>query len=273
MNSLRARIWTKFALIAVIGASASALYADNFQATYEPAGTQTPNTTALCAGTSTCWIGMEDFNTGSAPTTATAFPTLVDTGAPAGEISGSYSGGYIMDPADQYGGAGGTGYYPELFASGGSYTLTLTASGGLPGVNYFGLWFSALDAGNDLKFYNNGTLLYDFTPALFQSLVGACPNSSNAFCGNPNNTTEDSGEQFAYLNFFDLTGYFNQIVFTETGGGGFESDNHTVGYQDPPTLEGTDIGTVPEPGSFILLSIGSLALLGLMRRPALKAVK
>jgi hypothetical protein len=275
VKSLRAGLWTRFALIALIGASASALYADNIQATYEPAGTQTANTAALCAAGTDCWIGTEDFNSwdGSQPFT-TNFPTQYSTGGlSGGAITGTYSGGLIRYPADTYGGAGATGYYPELFASGGSYTLTLTASGGLPGVNYFGLWFSALDAGNDLKFYNNGTLLYDFTPALFQSLVGACPNSSNAFCGNPNNTTEDSGEQFAYLNFFDLTGYFNQIVFTETGGGGFESDNHTVGYQDPPTPEGTDIGTVPEPGSFVLLSIGSLALLGLMRRPALKAVK
>ena len=171
-----------------------------------------------------CWIGQQTFATNSVPTPG-VFPTLISTGDAAGLISGTYSGGLVISSADQYGGAGGTGYYPELFASGNGYTLTLTTSGGLPGVNYFGLWFSALDAGNDLKFYENGTLLLDFTPVLFQSLVGACPNSSNAFCGNPNAIflNQDSGEQFAFLNFYDETGYFNEVVFTESGDGGFNS--------------------------------------------------
>ncbi|HME58631.1 MAG TPA: PEP-CTERM sorting domain-containing protein, partial [Terracidiphilus sp.] len=187
-------------------------------------------------------------------------------------ISGSYSGGFLSFNADQYGGAGGTGIYPEIFASGGNYTLTLTASGDVPGVNYFGLWFSALDAGNDLKFYENGTLLLDFTPTLYQQLVGACPNASNAFCGNPNSQFlgQDSGEQFAFLNFFDTNGYFNEIVFTETGGGGFESDNHTVGYQDPSNPSGTIIGAVPEPSTFLLMLPGAMAFIGLGRRFAFK---
>jgi hypothetical protein len=156
----------------------------------------------------------------------------------------------------------------------GTYTLTLGLTSGstIPGVNYFGLWFSALDAGNELQFYENNTLLLTFTPVMFQSLVGACPNSSNAFCGNPNSSflDKDSGEQFAFLNFFDENGYFNKIVFTETGGGGFESDNQTVAYMNPVTPTGTIISGAPEPGSFVLLFSGLLVLLAFMRRSPVK---
>lgn len=152
--------------------------------------------------------------------------------------------------------------------SNGSYTLTLTTSGGLPGVNYFGLWFSALDNANELQFYENGTLLYSFTPTLFASLVGACPNTNNAFCGNPNNG-ENSAQQYAFLNFYDMNGYFNEIVFTETTTAGFESDNHTVGYMDPVDPTGTVVGATPEPGSIVLLLTGLLALIGVARRAAL----
>jgi hypothetical protein len=100
-------------------------------------------------------------------------------------------------------------------------------------------------------------------------LVGACPNASNAFCGNPNNG-QDTGEQFAFLNFYDTVGYFNKIVFTETGTAGFESDNHTVGYMNPVDPTGTVIGATPEPGSMVLLLTGLLALIGFKSRFAFK---
>jgi len=45
----------------------------------------------------------------------------------------------------------------------------------IPGVNYFGLWFSALDAGNELQFYENNTLLLTFTPVMFQMPGGRMP--------------------------------------------------------------------------------------------------
>lgn len=253
------------AMAAMVPASLS--YADDIVISYAPAGTQAPNATILCGVDPGCWIGEQSFSTQTVPA-AGAFPTLESVGGLTGAISGSYSGGLVMYAANQYGGAEGTGYYPELFSTGGSYSLTLTTSGNLPGVNYFGLWFSALDAGNQLQFYENGTLLLTFTPAMFQALVGACPNSSNAFCGNPNAdfSDQDSGEQFAFLNFFDQNGYFNDIVFTETGGGGLESDNQTVAYMDPPTPSGTIISDAPEPGSLTLLWMGTLAMAGVRRR-------
>ncbi|MGB9407593.1 MAG: PEP-CTERM sorting domain-containing protein [Terracidiphilus sp.] len=264
MKAQGLKTWGKYGLAVLLGlGAASALYGDSVVATYQPAGVQTPNTANLCAGTSACWVGEQTFATSSVPAPG-SFPTLVSSGSVTGSISGTYSGGLQIYGADAFGGAGGSGYYPELFAAGGSYTLSLSVSGNIPGVNYFGLWFSALDAGNQLQFYDGSTLVYTFGPAQFMSLVGTC-TGSNAFCGNPNNG-QDSGEQFAFLNFFDTTGYFDKIVFTQTGGGGFESDNHTVAYLDPPNPSGTVINPIPEPSSFILLATGLLALIGFGRR-------
>ena len=256
-------------MVLIATGSASAIYGDTVVATYQPAGIQTSNTANLCAGTSLCWVGMQAFDSSSVPASG-VFPTLVSSGTVTGSISGTYSGTPLIYAANAYGGAGGTGYYPEIFASTnggtGSYSLTLSVSGNIPGVNYFGLWFSALDAGNQLQFYDGSTLVYTFGPTQFMSLVGSCAGG-NQYCGNPNNGV-DSGEQFAFLNFFDTTGYFNEVVFTELDGygGGFESDNHTVAYLNPPTPSGTVIGATPEPGSFALLSTGLLALMNLKRR-------
>jgi len=254
----------------VFAAVATTLQGSGIVATYDPAGTQSPDLTTLCGSDSVCWIGTETFDSwnGSAPFTTT-YPTTQSTvGVTTGGISGTYTGALTRSNNYEYGGAGGSGYYPTVSNS--SYTLTLTASGGVPGVNYFGLWFSALDAGNELQFYEDGTLVYTFTPAIFQSLVGACPAASNPFCGNPNNG-DDKGEQFAFLNFFDVGGYFDEVVFTETTSAGFESDNHTVGYMSPITPSGTvipDAGSAPEPRPLLLLSLGSLMLIGLRRRSA-----
>ena len=286
MKSLRGMSWAKYVMIALFVAGTSyPVFGDTMVATYSPATSQTPDTSALCKGTTGCWVGMQTFDTwslGNAPTSTWTFPNLVSSGTitldggnpTSGTITGTFSGnGPVITAANQYGGAGGTGNFADV-SNGKSYTLTLGVTGNLPGVNYFGLWFSALDNGNDLKFYDsNNNLLLDFTPALYQKLVGACPNS---FCGNPNpnmvtkGVPDDSGEQFAFLNFFDETGYISKIVFTETISAGFESDNFTTGFQDPSTLDGTVIGNTPEPSSYILMLTGMLALLGIGRRAAFK---
>ncbi len=231
----------------------------NIEATYYAARTQAPDLTTLCAGSSTCVVGTENFNTWTGGSFTTNFGT---TGSKS--ISGSYSGGFVPSSANQYGGAGGSGQYPELFGS--TYTLSLSTAN-LPGVNYFGLWFSALDNGNQLKFYQGSNLVYSFTPQDFRTLVGAC-TGSNPFCGNPNSGL-DSHEQFAFLNFFDIGGTFDSVVFTQVGGGGFESDNHTVAYIDPITASGTLI-TTPEPNAWGLFAVGAFLLARTIRNKRLQ---
>jgi hypothetical protein len=139
------------------------------------------------------------------------------------------------------------------FVDDGSYSVSLATSG-LPGVNYFGFWFSALDAGNLVEFYSGNSLVYSFTPLDFAGLVGDC-TGSNPYCGNPNAAFagDNPGEQFAFVNFLDTDGFFDRVVFSETAGvGGVETDNHTAGYVDP----------VPEPGS-AALAVAGIALLSL----------
>ncbi len=240
--------------------------ADAFNITYEPAGQESANTTALCSalGSGNCTVGTENFNeqsTGSGK----SFTTDYGTG---GTITGTYVNAQI-NTADQYGGAGGTGNYAVTFASNGGYQVNLSTTLST-GVNYFGFWLSALDAGNEVSFYKNGVDVYDFTPQQVIAALGSCYGSTpNPYCGNPNSafSGQDSGEQFVFVNFYDLAGSFDSIHFSEGAagyGGGYESDNHTVGYVTAET--GIQ---VPEPASIVLFAGGVAGLLALRRRFAI----
>src|SRR5262249_54146836 len=141
-----------------------------------------------------------------------------------------------------------------------SYLVNFTTSGSVPGVNYFGLWFSALDSGNSLRIFNGDNLLYSFSATDYIRLVGKCPSSSG-FCGNPNPPFlgKDPSEQFAYLSFFDTTGFFTKVSILESSVGSFEADNISVGYLNPVVISGTVIPGVPEPTSLSLVTL-SVAL-------------
>lgn len=215
--------------------------ADTFSASYLAAGVQTPN-------------ASNNYNTFEPGVYNTAAKTTTFNGS---SITGIYSGSFDLLSANLYGGAGGTG---NFISTTGTYSLNLSSS-----ANYFGLWFSALDSGNQLSFYKDSTLLYSFTPTAYQQLVGACPSSSNAFCGNPTQTFlgQDSGEQFAFLNFYDSNGTFNKVTFIQTvAGAAFESDNHTVAIVSQAPL-GSNIVT-PEPSSWVLALTGMLCIGGVV---------
>jgi hypothetical protein len=235
--------------------------------TFEGPGVQTPDITDICNVNSPCVIGTENFGTLPLGLLSGTFPTNFGFGI-GGAISGTYSGSIVGLAADQYGGAGGTAPYPEVYA-GNSYTLTLNNTSAVPGVNYFGLWISALDSGNLLTFYEKGAPIYSFTLADFLALIGSCPN---AFCGNPTPAFlgADSGQQYAFLNFFDTSGYFDQVVVSEDpgfSGNGFETANQTVAYLDPGNPHGDPIYGTPEPGSLGLFVAGGILIaLGVRRR-------
>lgn len=202
------------------------------------------------------------------PTGITNYYESFDTVAPSGgtlttnfngsPVTGTYTGSYAILSADAYGGANGTKFISTSGTSS-SYTLTLDKP-----VNYFGLWFSALDAGNSINFYNGKDLVDTFSASNFIGMVGPC--SGNAYCGNPNNGL-DAAEQFAYLNFYDPTGTFNKIVFDQdTSSGQFESDNQAVASLTSAP-GGTPVsGVTPEPATLFLFGTGLLGFAGLFRR-------
>lgn len=175
--------------------------------------------------------------------------------------------GFNIDPADVFGGAGGTGNYVTVQGKTGQKTMTLNLIGP---QSYFGFWWSAADAGNLAQFYSGATLLGSFNSA---AALGAL---SNAYLGNPNGGGNTS-EKYAYLNFIGTNGTtFDKIVFSQTTTiGGFESDNHSIRAAPlTPPFTGTVINNgftpVPEPGSITMLVGIGLSGVGLRLRRRLK---
>ncbi len=233
------------AVVFPVAASHSAV-ADAFTVSYLGAGIQaSSNSTAV-----------ESFDS------VTATNSTLTTNFNGSGVTGTYTGSFSLSSPNVYGGANGTG---KFITTASSYTLTLSQN-----VNYFGLWFSALDAGNELAFFNGADMVFSFSPTDYATLVGACPTSTPApnFCGNPNAAyAGNTGQQYAFLNFYDGAGSFNKVMFTEDPqvGGGFETDNHTLG-QLSSTPGGTVISPVPEPSGLALLGSGAMGFAGLVRR-------
>lgn len=150
--------------------------------------------------------------------------------------------------ADQYGGApkadgtGSTPYAVQSTASrlGGVATTTLTLNSP---SSYFGLYWSAGDSANVLNFYNGNNLLATFTT---DNLI---KRLSSAYSGNPSPDTlwkgQDSGEKFGFINFIGgANTSWDKIVFSNSAGSGFESDNWTSRVNGwNPTVDGALPGT------------------------------
>jgi hypothetical protein len=152
---------------------------------------------------------------------------------------------------------------PAITTTNLTFTDTTTSTANV-GIKYFGLFFSSLDAGNKLTFYNGSTVIAQLSISNFATLV----SNASSFKGGPYN------QYGAFFNFYADPGeQFTKIAFTQTTtGGGFEHDNHTFRVPDALAIAGTGVNlgglsftgnvtttAVPEPFTIIGTLIGGTA--------------
>lgn len=183
-----------------------------------------------------------------------------------------------VQPADQYGGAGGTGNY-LLSGNVAGFNVPLTQTLNLSSqASYFGVWIPSMDAFNQIRFLNNGTLIGIFNAS---SLLGVGsplspglynPETGNGHYGNPNPNFQGGNplEPFVYLNFYaeNTSSQFDTIEFSQVGdNGGFEIDNLAVfsAILTDTDRTGTIVGFIPVPEPTAILGLAVFTLIAARR--------
>jgi hypothetical protein len=153
---------------------------------------------ANLAGTTTI-----DFNSGSAPTTG-----IVQYSFEKNDGSSSVRKD-VWAPAGAKGEVNNTNYLAVF--QGNAVTMNLQRS-----MNYFGIDWGAISPGNVFSFYMGDQLVKSYSTTDVNPVA-------------PVKAAQHGGEGNGYLHFYadSAAEIFNKIVITQTGGGGFESDNHS----------------------------------------------
>ena len=195
---------------------------------------------------------------------------------------------YVLG-ADRYGGATSTGlvggpvtnYVVQSSTVGGANATATTTLTFVADQAYFGLWWSAGDASNQLRFYKDGLLVADYsTETLLEAVAGDV-----GYKGNPTTTYQglNGNEAYAFINFYGMDGVtWDTISFSNVTTSGFESDNWTsraIAYgelpgEDPGDLPGkavavvtgTVVTAIPEPKGAVIAGLVAAALLLKRRR-------
>ena len=230
------------------GVAAAALMAGSAQAgvtvTYEAPGV-TRTATTFSGGS-----GVETFD-GANAVNGGFNSTFGDNGV----ISGTYSSGIQVYPNGVYGGEGGSNYAVTFDQTGYSLSLKNVQDPGA-GVTYFGYYLPALDGGNVLELWSGATKIFTFSQQTVLTALQARSDYSD-YLGKPDapNQGGNGAQPYVFVNFYGTDGTtFDKIVFRESPEvGGYESDNHTVGYYKDIT--GTVPG-VPEPATWAMMIIG-----------------
>ncbi|MCF4966521.1 Npun_F0296 family exosortase-dependent surface protein [Nostoc sp. CMAA1605] len=232
----------KLACLAALSASAiaSIAYAGSAQAISFKitTGVNGPNGVTNQGAYSDFWqdptVTTIDFNNGVAPTTGFA------------KYSFQKNDGSSSVRSDTWAPAGAAGQvnnskYLAVF-QGNAVTINLAST-----LNYFGIDWGAISPGNVFSFYKDNTLIKSFTTADVNPVA-------------PIKASQHGGEGNGYLHFYSdsLLDNFNKIVITQTGGGGFESDNHSFNA-GTGRFTGFDPKTTPEPGMILgMLAVGGM---------------
>lgn len=202
-------------------------------------------------------------------------------GAPVASYTSLTGSGNGVTTGTYTAGGNGFGVFNDQFGAGSNYfstggrngpgsgnALSQTATLQLSTTTYYlGIYWLAIDGVNQLDFYQGATLVGSLsasrlladTGTVFNPGIGrgTAYNGTGGF-GSGNNT----GEKSAYVNIYsdNAASGFNRVVFTNTGGSGFESDSHTFATTLIPS--GSQSGTlvpVPEPAG-LLAATGGLCM-------------
>ena len=205
--------------------------------------------------------------------------------SPIGTYQFTPSSQFVVNNADQFGGAFNTRYVVLGDLANPTAPVTLNLNGN---AQYFGFWWSAGDVNNGLTFYENNTLLARVSTADVVSLLGGTSltaidgstYNTASYYGNPNDDPRgprDSGQPFAYVNILARGTVFNKIVFdnSDSNETGFETDNHSI-FAGSVTVPGGSVrvekvpspalAASPEPASLTLGALSMAALALLLRR-------
>ncbi len=181
-------------------------------------------------------------------------------------------------PADQYGGADGSDYmYAGQRQDGDATSIDLHLT---QPANYFGFWWSAGDATNVISIYDQGVFVAQFTTSDITTLLGnptvtalnGTTYTSSSYYGNPTSTFlgQDAGEPFGYVSLVANGFQFDEVVFSNIGGSGFENDNNSVysgalniprDYSSFVEVSDLPFTAAPEPGTLGLAGGALIAIL------------
>jgi hypothetical protein len=232
------------------------------------------------------WMSPNDVESASAPSaniSGVATETFTING---GNPFGTNPSGLLANGATYSNTGSGTGN-GTAFLSNGTFggAATGTYLNGKSGSNtilslstpaaYFGIYFLAADAFNDIVISSLGTTLLTFnTQTLLtklnggvgtvQAINGSIYNTADYF-GKPGSPGTNPTQAYAYLHFIAEAGVtFDKIELKQrVGAASFESDNHSI-RATAPTTPGSLVA-VPEPSS-LLLSLSTLGTLMLVRK-------
>ncbi len=144
-----------------------------------------------------------DFNSGSVPTSGFAQYSFANNSGSSNVRSD------VWAPAGANGEVN-TGSYLAVF-QGNEVTIKLAET-----LNYFGINWGAISGGNVFSFFKDNQLVKSISTEDVNPLA-------------PVRAAQHGGEGNGYLHFYSESANdnFNKIIITQTGGGGFESDNHS----------------------------------------------
>ncbi|MBF2003473.1 MAG: PEP-CTERM sorting domain-containing protein [Synechococcales cyanobacterium M58_A2018_015] len=127
-------------------------------------------------------------------------------------------------------------------------------------LNYFGINWGAAHAGNTYSFFNGDRLVRTFTTADIDRAGGfAIYSEKHPGSGQG---ARDGKQGNGYVHFYSTSAaeIFNRIVISQSGGGGFETDNHSFHVGKGAFNFDKELKDVPEPG----IALGLMALGGVL---------